>query len=291
MGNSGEGRVAGKVAFITGAARGQGRSHAIRLAEEGADIIAVDICKNYDTVGYAMATAEDLEETKNYVEKTGRRIVTAQADVRNEAELRSALDSGLAEFGKVDIVVAQAGIAAMKGQPAMQAWTDGINTNFVGTINAIQVALPHLKEGASIIATASAAALMDAHNKPNPGADPGGMGYMISKRLISEYVHALATELAVRGIRANVIHPTNCNTNMLQSEPMYRSFRPDLENPTRADAEPVFGVQQAMKVNFIEPEDISNAVLWLASEESRYVTGMQLRVDAGGYLKWYDYHV
>ena len=291
MGNSAEGRVAGKVAFITGAARGQGRSHAIRLAEEGADIIAVDICKNYDTVGYAMATAEDLEETKNYVEKTGRRIVTAQADVRNEAELRSALESGLAEFGKVDIVVAQAGIAAMKGQPAMQAWTDGINTNFVGTINAIQVALPHLKEGASIIATASAAALMDAHNKPNPGADPGGMGYMISKRLISEYVHALATELAVRGIRANVIHPTNCNTNMLQSEPMYRSFRPDLENPTRADAEPVFGVQQAMKVNFIEPEDISNAVLWLASEESRFVTGMQLRVDAGGYLKWYDYHV
>ncbi|MBP2451092.1 mycofactocin-coupled SDR family oxidoreductase [Mycolicibacterium lutetiense] len=291
MGNSVEGRVAGKVAFITGAARGQGRSHAIRLAEEGADIIAVDICKNYDTVGYAMATAEDLEETKNYVEKTGRRIVTAQADVRIEAELRAALDAGLAEFGKVDIVVAQAGVAAMKGEPAMQAWTDGINTNFVGTINAIQVALPHLKEGASIIATASAAALMDAHNKPNPGADPGGMGYMISKRLISEYVHALATELAVRGIRANVIHPTNCNTNMLQSEPMYRSFRPDLENPTRADAEPVFGVQQAMKVNFIEPEDISNAVLWLASEESRYVTGMQLRVDAGGYLKWYDYHV
>jgi SDR family mycofactocin-dependent oxidoreductase len=291
VGNSGEGRVAGKVAFITGAARGQGRSHAVRLAEEGADIIAVDICKNYDTVGYPMATAEDLEETKNYVEKTGRRIITAQADVRNEAELRGALESGLAEFGKVDIVVAQAGIAAMKGQPAMQAWTDGINTNFVGTINAIQVALPHLKEGASIIATASAAALMDAHNKPNPGADPGGMGYMISKRLISEYVHALATELAVRGIRANVIHPTNCNTNMLQSEPMYRSFRPDLENPTRADAEPVFGVQQAMKVNFIEPEDISNAVLWLASEESRFVTGMQLRVDAGGYLKWYDYHV
>ncbi|MDH6194546.1 SDR family mycofactocin-dependent oxidoreductase [Mycobacterium frederiksbergense] len=285
------GRVEGKVAFITGAARGQGRSHAVRLAEEGADIIAVDICKNYDTVGYAMATAEDLEETKHFVEKTGRRIVTAQADVRNEAELRSALESGLAEFGKLDIVVAQAGIAAMKGEPAMQAWTDGINTNFVGTINAIQVALPHLKEGASIIATASAAALMDAHNKPNPGADPGGMGYMVSKRLISEYVHALATELAVRGIRANVIHPTNCNTNMLQSEPMYRSFRPDLEHPTRADAEPVFGVQQAMKVNFIEPEDISNAVLWLASDESRFVTGMQLRVDAGGYLKWYDYHV
>ena len=285
------GRVEGKVAFITGAGRGQGRSHAIRLAEEGANIIAVDSCKDLETVNYPMATPEDLEETKNFVEKTGQKIVTAQADVRNEAELRAALEAGLAEFGKLDIVVAQAGVAAMKGQPPLQAWTDGINTNFVGTINAIQVALPHLTEGASIIATSSAAALMDAHNKPNPGGDPGGMGYMVSKRLIAEYVHYLATEIAVRGMRANVIHPTNCNTDMLQSTPMYQSFRPDLENPTRADAEPVFAVQQAMRVNYVDPQDISNAVLWLASEESRFVTGMQLRVDAGGYLKWYDYHV
>ena len=285
------GRVEGKVAFITGAARGQGRSHAIRLAEEGADIIAVDICSDIDTIGYPMATPEDLEETKNFVEKTGQRIVTAQADVRDAAPLKAALDAGVKEFGRLDIVVAQAGVAAMKGQPPLQAWTDGINTNLIGTINAIQVALPHLKEGASIIATSSAAALMDAHNKPNPGADPGGMGYMVSKRMIAEYVHYLATELAVRGMRANVIHPTNCNTNMLQSDPMYQSFRPDLEKPTKADAEPVFYVQQAMKVPWIEPEDISNAVLWLASEESRYVTGMQLRVDAGGYRKWYDYHV
>ncbi len=293
MGTTGStaGRVAGKVAFITGAARGQGRSHAIRLAEEGADIIAVDICRNIDTIGYDLATPEDLDETARFVEKAGGRIVTAVADVREAAELKGALDSGIAEFGKVDIVVAQAGIAGMKSSNSLQAWTDGINTNFVGTINAIQVALPHLNEGASIIATASAAALMDAHNKPNPGADPGGMGYMVSKRLISEYVHYLATELAVRGIRANVIHPTNCNTDMLQSEPMYRSFRPDLEKPQKADAEPAFYVQQAMRVPWVEPEDISNAVLWLASDESRFVTGMQLRVDAGGYLKWYDYHV
>lgn len=285
------GRVSGKVAFITGAARGQGRSHAVRLAEEGADIIAVDFCEDLSTIGYPMATPEDLEETARLVEKTGQGIVTAKADVREAGQLKTALESGLAQFGKVDIVVAQAGVAAMKGQPPLQAWTDGINTNLVGTINAIQVALPHLEEGASIIATASAAALMDAHNKPNPGNDPGGMGYMVSKRMIAEYVHYLATELAVRGIRANVIHPTNCNTDMLQSTPMYKSFRPDLENPTRADAEPVFSVQQAMKVNYVEPEDISNAVLWLASDESRFVTGMQLRVDAGGYLKWYDYHV
>jgi SDR family mycofactocin-dependent oxidoreductase len=285
------GRVQGKVAFVTGAARGQGRSHAVRLAEEGADIIAVDLCQDIPTIGYPLATPEDLEETGKLVEKTGRAAVTAQADVREAGQLREALERGIAEFGKVDIVVAQAGVAGMKGQPPLQAWVDVINTNLVGTINGIQVALPHLGEGASIIATSSAAALMDAHQKANPGNDPGGMAYMTSKRLMAQYVHDLATELAVRGIRANVIHPTNCNTDMLQSEPMYRSFRPDLDHPTRADAEPVFYVQQAMKVPFIEPEDISNAVLWLASEEARYVTGMQLRVDAGGYLKWYDYHV
>ena len=285
------GRVQGKVAFITGAARGQGRSHAVRLAEEGADIIAVDLCEDIDTIGYPMATADDLDETAAFVEKTGQRIVTAKADVRDATQLKKALEDGISQLGGLDIVVAQAGIAGMKGDPPMQAWTDVINTNLVGTINAIQVALPHLKEGASIVATGSTAALMDAHNKPNPGNDPGGMAYMTSKRLLSQYVHDLSTNLAVRGIRANVVHPTNCNTDMLQSPPMYKSFRPDLDNPTRADAEPVFGVQQAMKVNFIEPEDISNAILWLVSDEARYVTGMQLRVDAGGYLKWYNWHV
>jgi len=284
------GRVQGKVAFVTGAARGQGRSHAVRLAEEGADIIAVDLCQDIPTIGYPMATRADLEETAKLVEKTGRNIVTAQADVREAGQLRAALERGIAEFGKVDIVVAQAGIAGMKGQPPLQAWVDVINTNLIGTINAINVALPHLSEGAAIVATGSTAALMDTHNKPDPGNDPGGMAYVHSKRALSTYVHDLATELAPRGIRANVVHPTNCNTDMLQSEPMYKSFRPDLEHPTLADAEPVFYVQQAMKVPWIEPVDISNAVLWLASDEARYVTGMQVRVDAGGYLKWYDYH-
>lgn len=283
------GRVEGKVAFVTGAARGQGRSHAVRLAEEGANIIAVDRCRDFETIGYPMATPEDLEETAHYVEKTGQRIVTAQADVADVTALRAALDAGLAEFGKVDIVVAQAGIAGMKGQPPLQAWIDVINTNLIGTINAIQVALPHLSEGASIIATGSTAALMDTSKKDNPGNDPGGMAYVHSKRALSNFVHDLATELSPRGIRANVVHPTNCNTNMLQSEPMYRSFRPDLEHPELKDAEPVFYVQQAMKVPWVEPEDISNAVLWLASDEARFVTGAQLRIDAGGYLKWYDY--
>jgi SDR family mycofactocin-dependent oxidoreductase len=285
------GRVEGKVAFVTGAARGQGRTHAVRLAEEGADIIAVDICHDIESLGYALAAPEDLDETARMVEKTGQGIVIAQADVRDPAQLNDALRSGLSEFGKLDVVVAQAGIAGMMGDPPVQAWCDVWDTNLIGTINAIQVALPHLGDGASIIATASTAALMDVAKKDNPGNDPGGMAYLHSKRLISEYVHVLATEMAPRGIRANVIHPTNCNTPMLQSDPMYKSFRPDLENPTRADAEPVFGVQQAMRIPYIEPEDVSNAVLWLASDESRYVTGLQLRVDAGGYLKWYDYRM
>jgi len=285
------GRVQGRVAFVTGAGRGQGRSHAVRLAEEGADIIAVDRCEDFATIGYPMATPEDLAETAQFVEKTGQRCITAKVDVSDVVSLKSILDDGVAELGKLDIVVTAAGIAGMKGSADLLAWVDVINTNLIGTINAIQVALPHLGEGASIIATGSTAALMDVGKNDNPGADPGGSAYLHSKRLLSQYVHNLAAELAPRGIRANVVHPTNTNTPMLQSAPMYKSFRPDLENPTQADAEPVFYVQQAMKVPWVEPEDISNMVLFLASDEARYVTGTQQRVDAGGYLKWYDYHV
>lgn len=284
------GRVDGKVAFITGAARGQGRSHAVRLAEEGADIIAVDICRDIETIKYPLATPEDLKETARLVEAQGRRIVAVEADVREAGQLRAALDQGIAELGRLDIVVAQAGIAGMHGEPPMQAWSDVIDTNLIGTINAIQVALPHLSDGASIIATGSTAAMMVIGTIDNPGSNPGGMAYMFSKQALSEYVHNLALNLAPRGIRANVVHPTNCNTPMLQSEPMYKSFRPDLEKPTRADAEPAFAVQQAMRVPYIEPVEISNTVLYLASDEARYVTGMQMRIDAGGYLKWHKFH-
>ena len=285
------GRVQGKVAFITGAARGQGRSHAIRLAEEGADIIAVDICKDFETVGYPMATPDDLKETARLVEKLDRRIVTAEADVRDRSQLTAALERGISELGKVDVVVAQAGIAAMKGQPPLQAWTDSVDTILLGTINAIQASLPHLSEGASVIATGSVAAYMNALPMMQLGTDPGGHGYMYAKRAIANYIHELARNLAPRMIRANAIHPTNVDTNMLQSEPMYKSFRPDLEHPTREDATPAFYVQQGMPIPWIEPVDISNMVLFLASDEARYVTGMQMRVDAGGYLKWHDFHL
>ncbi|MBW8817971.1 mycofactocin-coupled SDR family oxidoreductase [Streptomyces sp. NPDC102476] len=283
------GRVEGKVAFITGAARGQGRSHAVRLAEEGADIIAVDLCRDYETVGYKMATPDDLKETVRLVEAQGRRVVALQSDVRSMADMREAVQRGVAELGGLDIVVAQAGIAPLRGEPKLQAWCDAVDVDLIGTINAIQAALPQLREGASVIATGSTAALMDHGIVAEPGSNPGGAGYAFAKRALSEYIHELARNLAPLKQRANVVHPTNCDTPMLQSEPMYRSFRPDLENPTRADAEPSFAVQQAMPVPYVEPLDISNAVLFLASDEARYITGTQLRVDAGGYLKWHDW--
>ena len=285
------GRVEGKVAFITGAARGQGRSHAVRLAEEGADIIAVDICADFDSITYPMATPEDLEETARLVEKHGRRIVTAKADVRKVDELRAALERGVAELGHLDIVVAQAGVAGMRGEPDIAAWSDTVDTNLVGTINAIQAALPYLGKGASIIATGSTASMIDTSKVDVPGKDLGGVAYVFSKRALSHYVHELATHLAPRGIRANVVHPTNCNTDMLHNESMYKSVRPDLENPGREDAVLSFPVQQAMQIPWVEPEDISETVLFLASEQARYVTGLQMRVDGGGYLKSYDYHI
>lgn len=231
------GRVQGKVAFITGAARGQGRSHAVRLAEEGADIIAVDVCHDIDTLGYPLSTPDDLKETARLVEAQGRRIVAVEADVRERAQLRAALERGIAELGKVDIVVAQAGIAGMKGDPPLRAWTDVIDTNLLGVVNAVHAALPHLQAGASIVATGSTAAYMPTLPMQKVGGDSGGVAYMVAKKMLSGYMHDLARELAPRQIRANVVHPTNVDTDMLQSEPMYRSFRPDLEHPTREDAE------------------------------------------------------
>jgi SDR family mycofactocin-dependent oxidoreductase len=284
------GRVQGKVAFITGAGRGQGRSHAVRLAEEGADIIAVDVCHDIDSLAYSLSGPDDLKETVRLVEAQDRRIVAVQADVRERAELRTAIERGIAELGKLDIVVAQAGVIGQKSAEPMQAWTDVVDTNLLGVLNAIHAALPHLQAGASIIATGSTAAYMPSVPVQKTGTDSGGISYMVAKRMLSSYMHDLARELASREIRANVVHPTNVNTDMLQSEVMYRSFRPDLEHPTREDATPAFYSQQAMPIPWVEPVDISNAVLFLASDEARYVTGMQLRVDAGGYLKWYDYH-
>jgi SDR family mycofactocin-dependent oxidoreductase len=279
------GRVEDKVVFITGAARGQGRSHAVHLAEEGADIIAVDICEDIASNDYPLARREDLDETAKLVEKTGRRIVAIQADVRDRASLAEALRAGVAELGKLDVVVANAGICPLGEDKSVDAFVDAVDVDLIGVMNAVHVALPQLHEGASIIMTGSVAGLL---SSPSSGSGPqglGGAGYNLAKRVIVEYSTTLAVKLAPKSIRVNAVHPSNCNTDMLQSAPMYRTFRPDLANPTVEEAEVGFRSMQAMPIPWVEPSDISYAVVYLASDESRYVTGMQLRVDGGATIQ------
>jgi SDR family mycofactocin-dependent oxidoreductase len=277
-------RLDGKVAFITGAARGQGRSHAIRLAEEGADIIAVDICDTIDSVPYAMASEKDLQQTVKEVESRGRRIIARTADVRSRDQLAEAMKAGVDEFGRLDVVCANAGVMPMNEKYAGEAWVDGLDVDLFGVHNTVAVALPHLGEGASIIITGSTAGmipgLMD-----NPQLGFGGAAYAWSKRTVASYAETVALHLAPLFIRINAIHPTNCNTPLLHHETVYKSFRPDLENPTKEDAIPAFTMMQAMPIPYIEPEDMSNLVVFLASDESRYFTGQNLRVDAGSMLK------
>lgn len=286
------GRADGKVVFITGAARGQGRSHALRLAEEGADIIGVDICADIDELRYPLARPEELEETAHLVRQRGRTMVAMQADVRDASQLRAAIEHGLSAFDRLDVVVANAGVLGLGGRPRMQAWATVVDVNLTGALNTIHAALPHLRSGASIIAIGSMSALIDlsATTRAHPGADPGHSAYLFAKHTLSQYIHELATQLAPRNIRANVVHPTNCDTEMLHHDVMYKVFRPDLAQPTREDAEPAFAAMHAMPTGYVQPEDVSDAVIFLASDEARYITGTQLRVDAGGYLKANDYH-
>jgi SDR family mycofactocin-dependent oxidoreductase len=273
------GRVEGKVAFITGVARGQGRAHAVRLAEEGAHIIGVDLPEDYVNPTYPMATQDDLDETIALVEKHDRRIIARRADVRDRAAMKAVVDEAVAELGRLDIVIANAGICPLGPLPP-ETFLEVFDTDFLGVVNAINVAYPHLKDGASIIATGSVAALIPgAVDDPSNG--PGGAGYSFAKNSIARLVRELALTFAPRSIRVNAVHPTNVSTDLLFNEPMYRIFRPDIENPTRDDAMLAFPAMQMLPIPFVEPEDISNAVLFLASDEARYVTGLTMTVDAG----------
>jgi SDR family mycofactocin-dependent oxidoreductase len=285
------GRLEGKVAFITGAARGQGRAHAIAMAREGADIIAIDICRQIESNPYPLATPDDLAETERSVKELGRRVFTSIADVRERHELRDALETALADLGKLDIVVANAGILPMAmGRPHdPMAFVDATDVDLLGVMNTVAVSLPHLGEGASIIVTGSTAGMITG-TTDNPNMGPGGAGYGWSKRVVMEYVEQMTLQLAPKMIRVNAIHPTNCNTHLLQNDGMYSMFRPDLTQQgvqaTREDAEPLFTIFQAMPIPYIEPEDSANLGVFLASDESRYMTGQQIRVDGGSLLKW-----
>jgi len=274
------GRVEGKVAFITGAARGQGRSHAIRLAEEGADIIAVDLCDQVDSVPYAMATPDDLAETVKEVESLDRRIVATQADVRDYGALKGALDAGVAELGRLDIVCANAGIFSFATEElGEQMWKDMIDVNLTGVWHTTKAAVPHLVEGGrggSMILTSSTAGLKGFANFAH---------YVAAKHGVVGLMRTLALELAPHLIRVNSVHPTSVNTDMIQNDATYRLFAPDIENPTREQVAPRFGEMNVLPIDWVEARDISNAVLFLASDEARYITGVTLPVDAGFMVK------
>ena len=275
------GRVEGKVAFITGAARGQGRAHAIRMAEEGADIVAVDICRQIESNPYPLSTLADLQETERAVKALGRRIVARQADVRERDELRAAVDDGLQQLGKIDVVVAQAGILPM-GRDEPMDFVDASDVDLIGVMNAVAVTLPHLPDGSSIVVTGSTAAMMQGTVQ----GDAGGAGYAWAKNVLISYTEQMALHLAPRMIRVNCIHPTNVNTHLIQNDLVYKAFCPDIEHPTREDAEPRFVYFQGMPIPYIEPVDSANLALFLASDESRYITGQQIRIDAASLLKF-----
>ena len=277
------GRVEGKVAFVTGAARGQGRSHAIRLAQEGADIIAVNLVRQVDSVPYPMSTPGDLAQTVKEVEALDRRIVATEADVRDYGALKAALDDGVAQLGRLDIVSANAGISSFGTAEELpeQTWQDVIDTNLTGVWHAAKAAIPHLRaggRGGSIVLTSSVAGLKALENMTHYGA---------AKQGVVGLMRTLALELAPAMIRVNSVHPTSVNTDMIQNAATYALFAPDLEekNRTKENLHERFQALNALPIPWVEPVDISNAVLWLASDESRYVTGVTLPVDAGSLIK------
>jgi SDR family mycofactocin-dependent oxidoreductase len=266
------GRVEGKVAFITGAARGQGRSHAVRLAEEGADIVALDILTDYSGVPYPMATQADLDETVMLVEKLGRRIVARKADVRDAGQVRETVAAGVAEFGRLDIVVANAGICSVQAwdQVTPQIWTDTLDTNLTGTWNTMTAAVPELIKagGGSIIAISSAAGI-----KGLPFYAP----YVAAKHGVVGIARSLANELGSQRIRVNTIHPAGVDTAMSAGLDMGELLT---KNP---ELGPIF--MNSYPIEMVEARDVSNIVLFLGSDEARYVTGLEFTVDGGNTIR------
>jgi len=278
------GRVNGKVAFITGAARGVGRAHAVRLAEEGADIIAFDLCAPADPVGqqYPASTDDDLARTVAAVEGFGRRIVARKGDVRDYAAVVAAVADGVEQLGHIDIVAANAGSVKVGVETHLASeaeWDEMIGVNLTGVWNTVRAAVPQMIEqgtGGSIVITSSSAGLK---GTPLLGA------YTAAKHGVVGLMRTLALELGQHGIRVNTLHPTGIDTPMGLNDAMYRLFRPDLENPTRADFEPALAGVNVLPVAVVDPVDISNALLFLSSDEGRYITGVALPVDAGTTIK------
>jgi SDR family mycofactocin-dependent oxidoreductase len=272
-------RLQGKVAFITGAARGQGRSHAVRLAQEGADIIAVDALTDVPSVGYPMATRDDLDETVRRVGKFDRRILARQVDVRDGDALTAALAEGVAELGRLDIVVANAGIASFAPAEEIsdQMWDDMIAINLSGVFRTVRPAIPHLKrneDGGAVVLIGSVGGLRGVVNIAH---------YCAAKFGLVGLMKVLAQELAPHRVRVNVVHPTNVDTPMIQNDSLYGLLFPDRDpaTVTREEAEEVMRATNLLPVGWVDPSEISEAILFLVSDTGRHVTGIELPVDAG----------
>ena len=263
----------GRVAFITGAARGQGRAHAVRLARDGASIVAVDICKDVDAIDYPQATPADLEETVELVEAEGGRIVAHQADVRDFAGLQAAFDDGVARLGgRCDIVIANAGVVRFgDDEDFLATWNDIIDINLTGVFHTCRVAIPMLVtggRGGSIVITSSTAGL-----KGTGTPKAGGQAYTAAKRGLVGLMQVLANDLAKHMIRVNTIHPTGVVSGMTMNEAMAAMV---------AAADPgLTSMQNALPIDILQPEDIANAVAWLVSDQASFVTGVALPLDAG----------
>ena len=277
------GLVDGKVALVTGAGRGQGRSHALRLAAEGADVIAVDVAANsVETISYALASEEDLDSTVKGVQATGRRAVKAVADVRSLSELQQAVDAGLSELGKIDIVCANAGIGswAVAWEMTEQQWKDMIDINLTGVFNTVRAALPSMVErgeGGSIVLTSSTAGLRAYANTAH---------YTAAKHGVIGLMKVLAQEAGPHRIRVNAVCPTTVRTPLVINDSTFELFAPHLENPTEDDVrEPFESLNILPGVAWIEPSDVSDAVLFLCSDAAKFITGVALPIDAGNIVK------
>lgn len=270
------GRLEGRVALITGAARGQGRSHAVRLASEGADIVAVDRCDDIDTVMYPLSREADFAETARLVREQGRQFETIVGDVRSSSDMRNATERALELHGRLDVVVANAGIWSPGALWEMddQTWQDMIDVNLTGVFNSVRFAIPHMMErkSGSLILTSSTCGVKAL----------GWMGhYNAAKHGVMGLTKSLALDLGPYFVRANAILPSTVNTPMIHNDPSYKIYRPDLENPTREEAMAGFYAHNAMPLPYVEPEDVSAVVAFLASDESRYITGIGIPVDLG----------
>jgi (+)-trans-carveol dehydrogenase len=274
------GSAEGKVALVTGAARGQGRSHALRLAEEGADIIAVDFAGVIDSVAYPLASAEDLKRTAELVEEHDRRVVLVDADVRDQAALERGVQEAIATLGRLDIVVANAGILSFNAAQDITTaqWNDTIDVNLHGVWHTVRAAIPTMIAAGrgAIVLTSSIVGL-----KPAAHALP----YVTAKSALVGMTKALALELGPHNIRVNSVHPTTVATDMVLNPSTFKMFRPDLENPTQADCEAAFASMQVLPIPWIEAKDVTAAVVWLCSDEARYITGVNLPIDGGTGIK------